>query len=308
LLQQASRGFRAGELEGTAFRRLERTRFARVAFKLGLVAAVLSVGLVALKMRLPGEGGEQWAMVEKETLSAPPAPLLPKVPAPEAVSAPETVVPAPKLAPLASSSRPMPADEATCQRLSRQGELPAAVECYRSLARGSGVIAELGLYRAAKIELENRGRAAPALALLEEHQSRFASGALRGEVDWLRVQALARAGRVDDALSASERLLSGPLGGPLSADLHALRGRLLQDHKRDCGRAIREFVSLVGAPGPRGEEAEFRRAGCLEALGRAADAQAAYEQYLRRPDAAQRGRAQERLRVLSGSVADSVAQ
>lgn len=309
LLQQASRGFREGEAEGPAFRRLERTRFGRAAFRGGLVAAGLCIAVVALQTRLSGTSDEPWAVVEKEPIGAltvlerAPAPT----PAPAAVAARELASPVPKLAAL-PSARPAPTDEASCQRLSQAGELPAAVECYRSLARGEGVVGELGLYRAAKIELENRGRAAQALVLLDEHQQRFAGGALRGEVDWLRIQALARAGRVDEALSESERLLSGPLGRALSGDLHALRGRLFQDQKHDCSRAIQEFVALLGAPGPRGEEAEFRRANCLESLGRTADAKAAYQQYLKRPDAVRRERAEERLRVVSGPEAESVAQ
>jgi tetratricopeptide (TPR) repeat protein len=307
LLRQASRGFREGEAEGPAFRRLERTRFGRAAFRVGLVAAGLCIAVVALQTRFSGSGDESWAVVEKEPLGALAVVEHAPAPAPVAVSARELASPAPKLAAL-PSSRPLPADEASCQRLSHAGELPAAVECYRSLARGDGVVAELGLYRAAKIELENRGRAAQALALLDEHQQRFAAGALRGEVDFLRIQALARAGRVDDALSESERLLGGPLGRALSADLHALRGRLFQDQKQDCARAIQEFVALLGVPGPRGEEAEFRRATCLEALGRAADAKAAYQQYLKRTDAVKRERAEERLKAFVGQGAESVAQ
>lgn len=299
LLEQARHDFREGEAEAPAFRRLERTRFRRTAWRWGVMAAGLSLGLFALKARLqPPE--QAWSVVEKDTLvlSAParvePAPP----PEPAALSQRMLEIEAPKAA--ATSARATPADEATCQRLSRAGELPAAVECYRTLSRADGVVGELGLYRAAKIELENRGRAASALSLLDEHRERYASGALRGEVAWLRVQALSRAGRIDDALAESERLLGGPLGGALSADLHLLRGRLYQDQKRDCSRAIQEFVGLVGESSARGEDAEFRRAGCLESLGRVSDARAAYDQYLRRSHAPRRGEVSARLKALIG--------
>ena len=306
LLDQASRGFREGESEARAFRRLERARVTRTAWRWGLMAAGLSLGVLALKAR-SSQSDESWAVVEKEPLVAALSPSVAPVPAPAAVLETEPENEAPKPAP-SSPARAAPADEATCQRLSRSGELPAAVECYRALGRSSGVAGELGLYRAAKLELENRGRAASALSLLDEHRRRFAGGAMRGEVEWLRVQALARAGRVDEALVESERLLGGPLGGALAADLHLLRGRLLQDQKGDCSRAIREFVGLVGEPSARGEDAEFRRASCLEALGRTASARAAYEQYLRRPTAPRRAQASARLAALAGPVTDVGAQ
>jgi tetratricopeptide (TPR) repeat protein len=306
LLDQASREFRDGEAEGKAFRRLERARVSRMAWRWGLLAAGLSLGVLALKSRLVTED-ESWALVEKEPVAVATAPRVEPPKEPAAVAERVIVRETPKV-PSQSPARTAPADEATCQRLSRAGELPGAVECYRSLARSGGVLGELGLYRAAKLELENRGRAASALSLLDEHQARFASGALRGEVAWLRVQALARAGRVDEALGESERLLGGPLGSALAADLHLLRGRLYQDQKRDCARAVQEFVGLMGEPSARGEDAEFRRAACLEALGRAADAKAAYEQYLRRQNAPRRAEATTRLGVLAGSSAEDGAQ
>jgi tetratricopeptide (TPR) repeat protein len=306
LLDQASREFRCGESEGTAFRRLERARISRAAWRWGLMAAGLSLGVLALKSRLVSED-ESWALVEKETVVVATAPRVEPPRAPAAV-AERVVVPETAKAPSQPPVRTAPADEATCQRLSRAGELPGAVECYRSLARAGGVLGELGLYRAAKLELENRGRAASALSLLDEHQARFESGALRGEVAWLRVQALARAGRVDEALGESERLLGGPFGRALAADLHLLRGRLYQDQKRDCALAVQEFVGLMGDPSARGEDAEFRRAGCLEALGRTSDAKAAYEQYLRRQNAPRRTEAMKRLGSIVGPSADGGAQ
>ncbi len=270
------------------------------------MAAGLSLGVVVLKARLaPPE--ETWAAVEKETLvAAVPASVEPPQ-APAAIAERVHEAEKPKPAPPVPA-RPAPADEATCQQLSRKGELPAAVECYRTLARAGGVLGELGLYRAAKLELENRGRAAQALSLLDEHRTRFANGALRGEVEWLRVQALSRAGRVDEALAESEQLLAGPLGSALASDLHLLRGRLYQDQRRDCARAVQEFVALVGDPSARGEDAEFRRARCLEALGRASDAKAAYEHYLGRKNAPRRLEATARIAAILGPSAGVAAQ
>jgi hypothetical protein len=121
---------------------------------------------------------------------------------------------------------------------------------------------------------------------------------MRGEVEWLRVQSLAGAGQYAEALAASERLLGTPAGRTLARELHMLRGRIYQDQQGDCGRAASEFVALVGEPGALGDEAELRRAECLEKLGRLGDARAAYAQYLRRARTGNAPKAQERLRAL----------
>jgi tetratricopeptide (TPR) repeat protein len=121
---------------------------------------------------------------------------------------------------------------------------------------------------------------------------------MRGEVAWLRLQCLQAAGRLDEALTESEALLATPVGRTLASKLHFLRGRIYQDARHDCGRAVSEYVALVGELGRRGDEAELRRAECLEQLGRRDDAGTAYEQYLRRPDPAAEAKARERLAIL----------
>ena len=182
--------------------------------------------------------------------------------------------------------------------LAAAGKVERAVECFRGLSRGGGVTSEVALYEATRLTAEHLGDAQRALGMLDEHRRRFPDGALRGEMEWLHVQTLKRAGRHDEALMASEALLATPVGRKLSPELHWLRGQLLQDAKGDCARALSEFVSLVGEPGPRGDDAEMRRAQCLERLGRADDARAAYKQYLRRPDPARAEQARARLSAL----------
>jgi Flp pilus assembly protein TadD len=97
------------------------------------------------------------------------------------------------------------------------------------------------------------------------------------------VQSLERAGRFDEALGESEALLGAPEGRALSSDIHWLRARIY-DARSDCGSAVSELVSLVGEAGERGDEAEMRRAVCLERLGRKSEARAAYEHYLERAE------------------------
>ena len=192
-----------------------------------------------------------------------------------------------------------PRTETTCQTLAQSGKTERAVDCYRALGRAPDVNGDVALYHAARLSLEKLGDAARALTLVREHEQRFPNTALSAELDWLKARSLHRVGRFDEALAESEALLSGPAGRTLSADLHWLRARIFQDERGDCGSAVSELVALVGEPGARGDEAELRRARCLEKLGRSTDARAAYQHYLERPDARHSGEARERLSTLS---------
>ncbi|HEX2673618.1 MAG TPA: hypothetical protein VHM25_22220, partial [Polyangiaceae bacterium] len=89
-----------------------------------------------------------------------------------------------------------PLTDATCRAWVSQGRADRAVECYRSLARESGIGAEVALYEAARLSIEALGDAPRALALLEEHGARFPSSVLRVEVKWLEIRSLERAGRL----------------------------------------------------------------------------------------------------------------
>jgi tetratricopeptide (TPR) repeat protein len=172
------------------------------------------------------------------------------------------------------------------------------VECFHALGQGSGLQAEVALYEAARLSEEYLHDAPRALRLLDAYERRFPGGKLRTEVEWLRVQSLERAGRLDEALNTSETLLATPSGRRIASDLHFLRGRIYQDKRGDCASAASEFVAMIGETGLRGDEAELRRAQCLEKLGRHDDAVAAYERYLRRPRPASETKARERLLLL----------
>jgi hypothetical protein len=201
--------------------------------------------------------------------------------------------------PAASSGRAeiAPPSESRCRELVNNGQAERAFECFRSLSRGNGLLSEVALYEAARVSLEHLGDAPRALELLREYELRHSEGALRGEADWLRVKSLRAAGRFKEALVASELFLTTPAGRALADEIHFLRGVLFQDELHDCSRAVSEFVSLVGKAGGRADEAELRRARCLEKLGRSADAREAFRQYLGRPDAANAPEAREKLQV-----------
>ena len=191
--------------------------------------------------------------------------------------------------------------DATCRSWASQGRTQRAVECFQSLARDSGVAAQVALYEAARLSTEVLHDANGALRLLEQHRQRFPESALRVEVEWLRVRSLERVGRLDEALSASETLLDSPTARTLSAQLHLLRGRIYEGPRSDCARAVREYVALLGEPGSEGDEGELRRAACLERLDRPTAARDAYERYLERGDARAAERARARLTALDGA-------
>jgi len=199
------------------------------------------------------------------------------------------------VAPLAAE----PLTDATCRGWASQGRAERAVDCYQTLARESGIGAEVALYEAARLSAEALGDAPRALALLEQHGTRFPNSALRVEVEWLKIRSFERAGQIENALSASEALLDSNAGRALAPKLHLLRGRIYAGVRHACELALPEYVALLGEPGPAGDEAEFNRAQCLEQLHRPEPARAAYERYLSRVDARSAEAARARLHALA---------
>jgi len=299
LLAGADAEFRRGLNEPTAFRRVERARRQRTALSwaVGVTAAAGAVLLLTRGLE-HGSHPEHFALLPERI--APSARELPRAPEP-AASLPvvaRIVSPPAKVEALASAPTEPPSEH-LCSGLVTQGKSARAVDCYRALGQGSGVGAEVALYHAARISFANQSDGLRTLALIDEHRKRFPQTSLSAEVEWLRVRSLRQAGRSDEALAASEAMLASPSGRSLSRELHHLRATIYQDERGDCARAVSELVSLVGEPGERGDDAELRRARCLEKLGRSTDARAAYQHYLERPDARHAGEARARLTALS---------
>jgi tetratricopeptide (TPR) repeat protein len=217
--------------------------------------------------------------------------------------------------PVVPSSRvvaaPLPAEpltDASCRAWASQARPERAIDCYQTIARESGIGAEVALYEAARLSAEALDDAPRALALLEQHGARFPNTVLRVEVEWLEIRSLERAGRLDEALSASEALLDSAAGRALAPKLHLLRGRIYADTRHECALAVREYVALLGEPGPGGDEAEFKRAQCLEQLHKPEEARAAYQRYLARVDARSAEAARARLVAISNSAQASEGQ
>lgn len=191
-----------------------------------------------------------------------------------------------------------PSNPARCQGLLREGKSKEAERCYLDIAAGSGLSAEMALYEVARLRRDVLSNPSAALSTLDEYELRFASGTLAPEAKMAKIDLLARLGRGDEALRASDALLANPIGQARVVELRLLRGNLLRD-KRDCAAAEREYRLIEARPGPRGDQAQFARAACLEALGQTEAAIAAYRRYLERPGAMQAARAQQRLSEIS---------
>jgi hypothetical protein len=300
LLSRADAEFRQGLREPAAFQRTERSRRRRSALGWSVgVTAVAAAGLLFARLSAAPEAPERYALAPE-----PPSAFEPRVeaPKPSKDDAPPPPTPAATLTPRRvepfADAPSAPPTEALCQSLATSGKGERAVDCYRVLGRAAGVDGDVALYHAARLSFEKLGDATRSLALVREHQERFPQTAVSAEIEWLKARNLHRLGRFDEALASSEALLNGPAGRALAAELHWLRARIFQDERGDCASAVSELVALVGEPGARGDEAELRRARCLEKLGRSTDARAAYQHYLERPDARHSGEARERLSVL----------
>ena len=156
---------------------------------------------------------------------------------------------------------------------------------------GAGQLGEeVALYEVAR-RRDELGDLAGALGVLREHRARFPSGALRTEVDLSIAEILPRLGRYREALDETARLLAAEPRDTRAAELDLLREHVLREGLRDFAGAERAYAAAseqaaMGRAGERAVDAAlFWRGVCLESLGRAGEARAAYERYLARPRA-----------------------
>ena len=298
LLRQGEAAFRRGLDESRAFRGGTRVQRRRALVGWAAAAAVCATVLVSLGTNAPRNVVATFS-VTAEPPSTAPARVPTAAPPTLGVSAAPVTAPRALPAPTASSEAfSSSTSEEECKRQLAANTPERAVECFRARSRENGLDGEVALYEAARVSVESLNDPSRALPWLEEHRQRFPNGVMRGEIDWLRVRSLERAGRFQEALTASEALLATPAGRTLSGELHLLRARVLADSLGNCADAVSELVALIGEPSSRGDEAELRRAACLEKLGRKADAVAAYTQYLTRAEPKRAAHARERLAAL----------
>ncbi len=169
-----------------------------------------------------------------------------------------------------------------CAALSREGKKDEARACWIQRSLGSGLSAELALYEISRLDVQ--AAAWPqAVAHLREHQRRFPSGQLKGEVALTLVEVFGKSGDTAQALTESERLLNTPYGRERAEQLHWLRGNLYRA-QGDYMRAQNEYEQ-IGPDSKFGSEALYYVAVCLEARGQREAARQAYQDYLKHPSA-----------------------
>jgi ferric-dicitrate binding protein FerR (iron transport regulator) len=118
---------------------------------------------------------------------------------------------------------------------------PTALPCLRVQAAGAGLRAQIALFHIGRINQEDLGEPAAALATYEELRRRFPRGPLRAESDLSIVQLLATTGRHGEALDESAALLARGSSPERAGELHLLRGDLYREALQDLAQAEREY-------------------------------------------------------------------
>lgn len=144
--------------------------------------------------------------------------------------APSTLTAAPSASPAPATSHGLSAaPEQDCLALARQGHHRDALGCFTRQAQGSGLEAEIALYEGARLRRDVLGDPNGALATLRESQRRFPNGTFRTEAAVTVVEILAARGDREAALAEVERLLASGAARERTAELRALRARLLRE-------------------------------------------------------------------------------
>ena len=91
---------------------------------------------------------------------------------------------------------------------------------------------------------------------------------------------LPKLNRHREALDEITRLLADGSGRERAPELHFLRANIYREVLEDYAGAERDYAAVEAARAPAIGDATFFRGVCLQALGRADDARAAFQRYL----------------------------
>jgi hypothetical protein len=253
----------------------------RLALRIGVALVLfLSGGGVVASARLLGH----WSPFRRAPAAAPAAATPTTRPARRA-----RLTPAPTMPPTVEglADPPPPATGPAVPEVSRRPPAPrpfeaAAAPAPATPARSSAIAEEAALVGAALRKLREQGDATGALALLDEHDLRFAAtGALSDEAGTTRVEALLRLGRHARALALLDARAPRPTGR--GRELLATRGDLRADAGR-CPEAVVDFDAVLNDDAADGiaERALYGRAACRSRLGAVDAARADLEDYVAR--------------------------
>lgn len=138
----------------------------------------------------------------------------------------------------------------------------------------------MSLYEAGRLRRYALGDPAGALQSFQLYRARFPRGMLRAEVDLSIVELLPKVNRHREALDEIGRLLARQGGDERAPELRFLRGNIYREVLEDFTSAERDYAAVEAARAPLVGDASFFRGVCLQSLGRADEARAAFERYL----------------------------
>lgn len=185
---------------------------AKVGFALVLSAALVGGVTIATRPSAKLESPK----TAPATIAASAAPTTPNaaIPAPSGARAPENTPTAPPLEVAVSPAPSLPSADDTPPKKPTAGVKPVSPDPLHD---------EVRCLDEARAKLA-RGDAAGALVSLDKHDREFPRGLLGAEADMLRVEALVKAGRGDEARARGERLLAREPNGPHAKRLRTLLG------------------------------------------------------------------------------------
>lgn len=155
----------------------------------------------------------------------------------------EPLVPLESIEPAAPAEAP--ADEAL-PRMAGTSVEPAPV----TLPEDIRLLAQIELQRGSGTPPETR------LEFLDDFVTRFPESTHVGEVRALTVEALADAGRNEEALDAAERYLALHPEDSRRQQVRWIEATVARDRLQDCARALPAYQELAGGTGPWKEAAE----------------------------------------------------
>jgi hypothetical protein len=163
--------------------------------------------------------------------------------------------------------KPAPETPAGAKAALAAGDAPRALEIYRNLAQKPGPGGENAAYEIGRI-LNDRGQSSAAVAAWRRYRNDYPSGILRVEADVSIIEALARAGETDDALTEAIDFLRRRPDSERRGEIARVAGDLYRT-RGDCRHAIGAYQLAQSASRARDviEAANFHRAACMVRIG-----------------------------------------
>jgi TolA-binding protein len=159
------------------------------------------------------------------------------------------------------------------------GEFQQAADLFEQVSLGAGPQAEQALFLLAQTYGRDLRQPARTAVLWESYQRRFGSGIFLEEAAFRRAEALVASGQHSAGLQALSSYLSDYPQGPRADEVHLLVAAAMMNNGK-WEAALAHTIAVTAPQGRIVEQAQIRRARCLQALGRAQEARALYRAYL----------------------------